>query len=82
MRSILEDLVNFCPTSRPLNRVEYANTFYKELDDYNKSLQIPEEMRSEYLRKENMLKTVGFSKTIKKGESKCGRKHILKSFHL
>ena len=39
MRSILEDLVSR-PTGRPLNRVEYANTFYKELSDYNKSLQI------------------------------------------
>ena len=68
MRSILEDLVNR-PTGRPLNRVEYANTFYKELDDYNKSLQILEGLRAEYLRKENMLKTVGFNKkTIKKGE--------------
>ena len=68
MRSILEDLVNR-PTGRPLNRVEYANTFYKELNDYNKSLQILEGLRAEYLRKENMLKTVGFNKkTIKKGE--------------
>jgi len=68
MRSILEDLVNR-PTSRPLNRVEYANTFFKELNDSNKSLQILEEMRADYLKKENMLKTLGFSKkTIKKGE--------------
>ena len=68
MRSILEDLVNR-PTGRPLNRVEYANTFFKELDDSDKSLQILEGMRSEYLRKENMLKTIGFGKkTVKKGE--------------
>ena len=68
MRSILEDLVNR-PTGRPLNRVEYANTFFKELEDSDKSLQILEGMRSEYLRKENMLKTVGFGKkTVKKGE--------------
>ena len=68
MRSILEILVNH-PSGRPLNRVEYANTFFKELDDTEKSLQILESMRSDYLRKESMLKTRGFSKkTVKKGE--------------
>ena len=68
MRSILETLVNH-PNGRPLNRVEYANTFFKELDDTEKSLQILESMRSDYLRKESMLKTRGFSKkTVKKGE--------------
>ena len=68
MRFILEELVNR-PIEKPLNRVEYANTFFKELDDSDKSLQILEGLRSEYLRKENMLKTVGFSKkTVKKGE--------------
>ena len=68
MRFILEELVNR-PIKKPLNRVEYANTFFKELDDSDKSLQILEGLRSEYLRKENMLKTVGFSKkTVKKGE--------------
>ena len=67
MRSILETLVNH-PNGRPLNRVEYANTFFKELDDSEKSLQILESMRSDYLRKESMLKTRGFSKkTVKKG---------------
>ena len=67
MRSILETLVNH-PNGRPLNRVEYANTFFKELDDTEKSLQILEGMRSDYLRKESMLKTRGFSKkTVKKG---------------
>ena len=61
MRSILETLVNH-PNGRPLNRVEYANTFFKEPDDTEKSLQILESMRSDYLRKESMLKTRGFSK--------------------
>ena len=57
------------PNGRPLNRVEYANTFFKELDDIEKSLQILEGMRSDYLRKESMLKVGGFSKkTVKKGE--------------
>tara|TARA_Y100001968_G_scaffold81039_1_gene72159 strand:- start:382 stop:972 length:591 start_codon:yes stop_codon:yes gene_type:complete len=68
MRNILDDLVNR-PSSRPLNRVEYANTFFKELDDTEKALSILENMRADYLRKESMLKTRGFSKkTVKKGE--------------
>ena len=68
MRNILDDLVNR-PSGRPLNRVEYANTFFKELDDTEKALSILENMRADYLRKESMLKTRGFSKkTVKKGE--------------
>ena len=66
MRNILDDLVNR-PSGRPLNRVEYANTFFKELDDTEKALSILENMRADYLRKESMLKTRGFSKkTVKK----------------
>ena len=68
MRNILDDLINR-PSGRPLNRVEYANTFFKELDDTEKALSILENMRADYLRKESMLKTRGFSKkTVKKGE--------------
>ena len=68
MRNILENLANR-PNGRPLNRVEYANTFFKELDDTEKAIAILESMRADYLRKESMLKTLGFSKkTVKKGE--------------
>jgi hypothetical protein len=68
MRNILENLANR-PNGRPLNRVEYANTFFKELDDTEKAIAILENMRADYLRKESMLKTLGFSKkTVKKGE--------------
>jgi len=68
MRNILENLANR-PNGRPLNRVEYANTFFKELDDTEKAIAILESMRADYLKKESMLKTLGFSKkTVKKGE--------------
>ncbi|MBA65270.1 MAG: hypothetical protein CMG55_05670 [Candidatus Marinimicrobia bacterium] len=68
MRKILENLVSRI-NGRPLNRVEYANTFYKELGDTEKAINILEDMRGDYLRKESMVSVRGFSKeTVKKGE--------------
>ncbi len=68
MRKILENLV-IRINGRPLNRVEYANTFYKELGDTEKAINILEDMRGDYLRKESMVSVRGFSKeTVKKGE--------------
>ena len=68
MKNIMEKLVNR-ENGRPLNRVEYANTFYKELDDTDRALMILEDMRVNYLQMEGMVKTRGYSKkSVKKGE--------------
>ena len=68
MKNIMEKLVNR-ENGRPLNRVEYANTFYKELDDTERALMILEDMRANYLQMEGMVKTRGYSKkSVKKGE--------------
>ena len=45
MKNIMEKLVNR-ENGRPLNRVEYANTFYKELEDTDRALMILEDMRA------------------------------------
>ena len=61
MRSILEQLVDR-GNGRPLNRVEYANTFYKELNDIDKAISILDRMREDYLQIEGMVTTRGFNK--------------------
>jgi len=68
MKNIMGKLVNR-ENGRPLNRVEYANTFYKELEDTDRALMILEDMRANYLQLEGMVKTRGYSKkSVKKGE--------------
>tara|TARA_B110000444_G_scaffold109939_1_gene103858 strand:+ start:239 stop:3190 length:2952 start_codon:yes stop_codon:yes gene_type:complete len=61
MRSILEQLVDR-GNGRPLNRVEYANTFYKELNDIDKAISILDRMREDYLQIEGMVTIRGFNK--------------------
>ena len=68
MRNILEELTNRT-NGKPLNRVEYANTFYKELGDTGKAINLLEDMRGDYLKKESMVSVRGFGKeTVKRGE--------------
>ena len=68
MRDIMDTLVDR-KKGRPLNKVEYANTYYKELNDIERSVGILEGMRSQYLQFEGMVKTSGFSKySVKQGE--------------
>jgi len=61
MRNILEKLVSR-KAGRPLNKVEYANTIYKELDGLDEAISILERMREDYLQIEGIVKTQGFNK--------------------
>ena len=55
--------------SRPLKMVEYANTFYRDLNDTEKAINTLEGMRSNFVKVEGMVKTRGFSnKTVSKGD--------------
>jgi hypothetical protein len=70
MRKILDQLISRTD-GRVLNRIEYANTIYKELDDFNEATSILEEMRIDYLGIESKLKTQGFNKkTLKQSQWK------------
>ena len=54
---------------KPLNRVDYANTFYRELNDTDKALETLETMRTKFLKMEGMVRVQGFNRnTIKKGQ--------------
>jgi hypothetical protein len=65
MRDILDQLL-IRENGKVLNRIEYANTYYKELNDLDKALFILEEMRESFLQIEGVLKTQGYNKnTIK-----------------
>ena len=66
MRDILNQLLER-EGGKPLNRVDYANTFYRELDDLQKAIETLEDMRKEYLQIEGMVRTVGVgNNTIKR----------------
>ena len=68
MREIMETLINQ-ENSRPLKRVDYANSFYRDLGDEGVAIDVLEEMRSKYLKVEGMIKTRGFSsKTVSSGD--------------
>ena len=65
MRDILDKLI-LRSNGKVLNRIEYANTYYKELNDLEEALFILEGMRANYLQTESVLQTQGFNKnTIK-----------------
>ena len=61
MRNILDELIS-TPISRPGNRVEYANVYYKQLGDTSKALSMLESLQSEFVQLENMIKVKGFSR--------------------
>ncbi|MDP7037151.1 MAG: hypothetical protein QF453_04385, partial [Candidatus Marinimicrobia bacterium] len=61
MKKIMEDLIKN-KTGNPSKRVEYANSFYKELEDPETALNILEDMRSQFVQMEGMVKVRGFGK--------------------
>jgi len=68
MKDIMENLLAL-EGGKPLNRVDYANTFYRELDDTDKALETLETMRTKFLKMEGMVRVQGFNRnTIKKGQ--------------
>ena len=68
MRRIMQTLLDR-EGGKPLNRVDYANTFYRELNDTEKAIDILEDMRTDFLQMESMVRVQGFNrKTMKKGK--------------
>ena len=61
MREIMEKLINR-KSGKPINKVEYANTFYQELDDVDRAIDILEKMRRDFLEMESVLSVKGFGK--------------------
>ena len=61
MRDIMDQLVDR-KKGKPSNRVEYANIYFRELNDTERALDILEEMRLEFFQLEGMVKTRGFGK--------------------
>ena len=49
-------------SGKPINKVEYANTFYQELTDVDRAIDILEKMRREFLEMESVLNVKGFGK--------------------
>ena len=65
-KNILEKLIDN-ENGKPLNRVEYANTFYRELNSTARAIGILEDLRQNYMKKERMVMSKGFSnKTVRK----------------
>ena len=60
MEEILEDLVGMEGVS-PSNKVEYANVYYRELDNSEMAVNILSNLQNEYSKIENIIKVKGFS---------------------
>lgn len=60
MEEILEDLVGMEGVS-PSNKVEYANVYYRELDNSEMAVKILSDLQNEYSKIENIIKVKGFS---------------------
>ncbi len=60
MESIIEDLIAMEGVS-PSNKVEYANVYYRELDDPETAVSILSDLQNEYSKIENMVKIKGLS---------------------
>ena len=68
MKQIMQTLLDR-EGGKPLNRVDYANTFYRELNDGDRAIEILEKMRTDFLQMEAMVKVQGFSrKTMNRGK--------------
>ena len=68
MKQIMQTLLD-SEGGKPLNRVDYANTFYRELNDGDRAIEILEKMRTDFLQMEAMVKVQGFSrKTMNRGK--------------
>ena len=61
MRKVMEKLINR-KSGKPINKVEYANTFYQELDDVDRAIDLLEKMRRDFLEIESVLSVKGFGK--------------------
>ena len=61
MRQILNKLTSTVVT-RPDNRVEYANVYYRELGDTTKALNMLENLQSEFIQMESMIRVKGFGR--------------------
>ena len=61
MKQIMQTLLDR-EGGKPLNRVDYANTFYRELNDGDRAIEILEKMRTDFLQMEAMVKVQGFSR--------------------
>jgi len=60
MEEILDDLIAMSGIS-PSNKVEYANVYYRELEDAETAVTILSDLQNEYIKMENMVKINGFS---------------------
>ena len=61
MKQIMQTLLDR-EGGKPLNRIDYANTFYRELNDGDRAIEILEKMRTDFLQMEAMVKVQGFSR--------------------
>ena len=60
MKDILEDLIIMDGVS-PTNKVEYANVYYRELDDAETAIGILSDLQNDYFKIENLIKIQGMS---------------------
>ena len=60
MENVIEDLISMEGVS-PSNKVEYANVYYRELDDSETAVRILSDLQNEYSKIENMVKIKGLS---------------------
>ena len=63
MKSILDKLILLEGLS-PNDRVEYANVYFRELNDEEKSIEILTNMKNNFLKMEDMIKIKGFSNNL------------------
>ena len=60
MKSILDQLIAMTGLS-PSNKVEYANVYFRELEETETAISILSELQKEYMKMENMIKIKGFA---------------------
>tara|TARA_B110000438_G_scaffold36698_1_gene36450 strand:- start:2287 stop:5151 length:2865 start_codon:yes stop_codon:yes gene_type:complete len=61
MKNILDELIVMSGIS-PSNKVEYANVYFRELEDTKTAINILSDLQNEFFQLENMLNVKGFSK--------------------
>ena len=61
MKNILDELISMKGLS-PSNKVEYANVYFRELDDIETAINILSGLQNEFIQMEMMVKINGFSK--------------------
>ena len=60
MKSILDQLISMGGLS-PSNKVEYANVYFRELEETETAINILSNLQKEYMKMENMIKIKGFA---------------------